>query len=156
MKQTIFYELKFYPLSFLSISSSSFSCNSMPCSSCYGVKPNLKKYIVENISPLFLIRHWINLTIKPLRIQKTFHKSKHRINKTDMQKVKQNKSGTYNYKQSKWTKFFINDYSNVRLHGLVGQLNFISLGADFLYPLDHTITDLLFQTNRSKHLTFKY
>ena len=73
-----------------------------------------------------------------------------------MQRVKQDKSGTFNYKQSKQATACINGYSKVKLHGLVRPLNFISLGMDFLDPLDEWITDLLFQTNRFKHLTFKY
>ena len=73
-----------------------------------------------------------------------------------MQEVKQDKSETYNYKQSKRSKACVNDCSKIKLHGLVGPLNFISLGTDFLVHLDQPIIDLLFQTNRSKHLTLKY
>ena len=48
-----------------------------------------------------------------------------------MQHVKQGKSETYNYTQSKITKPRVNDCSKVKLHRLLGPLTFISLD-----PLD--------------------
>ena len=69
-----------------------------------------------------------------------------------MQHVKQDKSETYNYIHTiKMTKIS-KKKSKVKLHGLAEPLNLISLGISFLYPLGQRITDLLFQTNRSKHL----
>ena len=52
-----------------------------------------------------------------------------------MQQVKQEKSETYNYTQSKQTTARVNDCSKVKLCGLVGPLNFIFLDMDFLDPL---------------------
>ena len=85
--------------------------------------------------------------------QINFHKSKYNINKTDIKQVKQGKSETYNYAQSKQARAPVNDYPNVKLYGLVGPQIFISLDTDFLNALDQQITD---QTNRSKHLTLNY
>ena len=70
-----------------------------------------------------------------------------------MQQVKHDKSKTYNYTQSKQATACVNDCSKVKLRELVGPLNLISLGIDFLDPLNQEITG---QTNRSKHLTFNY
>ena len=51
----------------------------------------------------------------------------------------------------------INDCSKVILHDLIRQLkSFVWVYIDFLDQLDEWMTDLLFHTNRPKHLTFKY
>ena len=73
-----------------------------------------------------------------------------------MQQVKQDKCETNNYTKSKRLTACVNDCSkeNTALISLTTKL--ISLGMNFLDPLDQQITDLLFQTNRSKHQTFKY
>ena len=85
--------------------------------------------------------------------QEHFSKSKHSINKTDMQQVKQNKSENYNYTNSKQATACVNDCSKVKLHGLVRPLNLIFPGMDLLDYLDQQISD---QTYRSNHLTFNY
>ena len=70
------------------------------------------------------------------------------------QQVKLDKYKTCNYTQSKQQTARTNDCSKVKLHGLVRSLNFISLGVDFLDPVNQQITDPLIQL--SKHLTYKY
>ena len=54
-----------------------------------------------------------------------------------MQQVKQDKSETYNYTQSKRVTARVNDCSKVKLHGLVGSLNLISLGMESLGSADY-------------------
>ena len=76
--------------------------------------------------------------IKPFVYSGNFLQSNHSINKTDIQQVKQGKSETYNYTLSKRTTAGVNYRSKIKLHGLVGALNFISLGMDFLDPLNLT------------------
>ena len=131
----------------------------MPCSGCWdlhGAKTNLK-YFIKTLSGLFLSPHWLNLTLNPVRIPKTFPKSKNIAPiKQICNKSCKKKSETYNYTQSKWSTVRANDCSKVKLDGLVGPLNFISLVMTFVDPSAQRITDLLFQTNRSKHVTFKY
>ena len=51
------------------------------------------------------------------------------------------KCETYNYTQSRQLTARVNDCSKVKLHRLVGPLNFISLGMDFLNSLEQQITD---------------
>ena len=70
-----------------------------------------------------------------------------------MQRVKQEKSKTYNYTQSKQAKLCVNDCLEVKLHGLAGLLNYVSLNVDFMDSLDKQITN---QTDRSKHPTLNY
>lgn len=70
-----------------------------------------------------------------------------------MQRVKQEKSKTYNYTQSKQANLCVNDCFEVKLHGLAGLLNYISLNVDFMDSLDKQITN---QTNRSKYPTLNY
>ena len=43
-----------------------------------------------------------------------------------MQQAKQNKSESFNYTHSKRATSYKNDCSKVKLHGLVGSLNYIS------------------------------
>ena len=105
---------------------------------------------------LFSSSHGLKLTLKPLCIQKTFYKSKQIIKKTDMQQIRQGKCENYNYTHLKRLIACVNDLSKVKLHVLMRPLSFISLGTDLLDLLDQRITDLLLETNRSKHLTFKY
>ena len=105
------------------------------------------------MSALFMTTHWLNMIVNSSHIQINFHKSKYSINKADMKQVKQEKSGIYNHIQSKRTAAHVNDWFKVKLHGLVGPLNFISLNVHFLDSLDQPITD---QTNRPKHLSFNY
>ena len=62
-----------------------------------------------------------------------------------MQLVKQDKSETYNYTQPKRATARVNEFPKVKLHGLVGSLNFISSDMDFSDPLVQQITH---QTNR--------
>ena len=128
--------MKLYPMYF-STFSSSFSYNSMPCSGC------------SALHAPFLSLNWLNLRSNPFYTQKPFYKSKHSIKKKDT--INQvDKFETYNYTETKRLTARVNDYFKVKLHGLVRPLNFISLGMDFLDPLDQRVTDLLFQT------TFKY
>ena len=150
MKQIILYEIKLYRISF-SFYSFYFSCNSIPlggCSAFHGMKPNFKKCIVKNMPALFISPHWLNLTLNLSCIQKTFQKA-------NMPSIKEtySKSSKTNLKAiivlSKRAIACVNDCSKVKLHGLVGPLNFISLGMDFSDPWDQQITD---QANKSKHL----
>ena len=64
------------------------------------------------------------------------YKSKHSINKTDMEKVKQENCETYNYAKSKPPKGRVNDCSKVKLHGLVKPLHLFGYG--FLGSLGST------------------
>ena len=73
-----------------------------------------------------------------------------------MQQVKQDKCETNNYTKSKRLTACVNDCSKEKTALLSLTTKLISLGMNFLDPLDQQITDLLFQTNRSKHQTFKY
>ena len=129
--------------------------------------------------PLFFRQKWLNPILNPLGVQRASHKTKHNIKKTFNKSSKRNlkpiffffyniinqkqiltkfyyHQDYYRYTQSKWPTAPANDCSRIKLHGLVELSNFISLGMDFLDPLDLQITGLLFQTNRSKHLIFKY
>ena len=72
------------------------------------------------------------------------------------QQVKQDKSETHNCTKSKRPTACVSECSKVKLRVLVRPLNFISLGMYFFDALDQKITDLLFQTNSFKHITFKY
>ena len=88
------------------------------------------------MSALFLCAHWLQQILIPLRIRITFHKIKHSINKTYRQQYKQSKFETRNYTQSKEPRAWAheNDCCKVKLLGLVGPLNYNSLGMDLLDP----------------------
>ena len=76
------------------------------------------------------------MILTPLYIRKPFHKIQHSINNSYRQRYKQNKFETCNYTQSKQPRVHEDDCYKVKRLGLVGPLNYISLGMDLLDPLN--------------------